>query len=49
MFYLKNQYLTLFSDIASIRKRLHNGLVFTEFDRNLNFISDDILPDFLHA
>jgi hypothetical protein len=26
---------------------LHDDVVFVEFDRNFNFISDDILPDFV--
>ena len=37
MFYLKNQYLILFNDTASIRKGSHDGIVFKEFDRNPNF------------
>ena len=28
-----------------IRRRLHDNVAFAEFDRNLNFISDDILLD----
>ena len=28
-----------------IKKRSHDGLAFEEFDRNLNFIPDNILPD----
>ena len=28
-----------------IRRRLHDDIAFTEFDRNLNFVPDDILPD----
>jgi len=44
---LKNYYLTLFKDTASIRKRSHDGVAFTEFDRNPNFIPNDILPDFV--
>jgi hypothetical protein len=27
-----------------IKRRSHNDVAFTEFDRNPNFISDDILP-----
>jgi len=26
---------------------LHDDLAFVEFDRNFNFVSDDILPDFV--
>jgi len=26
---------------------LHDGVTFTEFDRNPNFVPDDILPDFV--
>jgi hypothetical protein len=28
-----------------IRRRSHDDVIFAEFDRNPNFISDDILPD----
>ena len=28
-----------------IRRRLHDDIAFAEFDRNLNFVNDDILPD----
>ena len=28
-----------------IRRRSHDDVAFTEFDRNLNFIPDYILPD----
>jgi hypothetical protein len=28
-----------------IRKRFHDDVAFAEFDRNPNFIPDDILPD----
>ena len=27
------------------RRRSHNNITFAEFDRNFNFISNDILPD----
>jgi len=30
-----------------IIRRFHDDVAFTEFDRNLNFIPDDILPDFV--
>ena len=26
---------------------MHDGVTFAEFDRNLNFVPDDILPDFV--
>jgi hypothetical protein len=26
---------------------LHDGVTFAEFDRNSNFVPDDILPDFV--
>jgi len=28
-----------------IRRRSHDDVTFAEFDRNLNFVPDDILPD----
>jgi hypothetical protein len=28
-----------------IRRRSHDDVAFAEFDRNPNFVSDDILPD----
>jgi hypothetical protein len=28
-----------------IRRRLHDDVAFAEFDRNPNFVPDDILPD----
>jgi hypothetical protein len=28
-----------------IRRRLHDNVIFAEFDRNLNFVPDDILLD----
>ena len=39
------KFLTLFNDTVSIRKRLHDGVVFTKFDCNSNFIHDYILHD----
>jgi hypothetical protein len=47
VFYLKNSYLILFNDTASIRKRSHDGVVFIKFNRNPNFIPDDMLHDFV--
>jgi hypothetical protein len=32
-----------------IKRRTHDDVAFAEFDRNPNFISDDILPDVVHA
>jgi hypothetical protein len=32
-----------------IKRRSHDDVTFAEFDRNPNFISDDILPDVVHA
>jgi type IV secretory pathway ATPase VirB11/archaellum biosynthesis ATPase len=32
-----------------IRRRSLDDITFAEFDRNPNFISDDILPDVVHA
>jgi hypothetical protein len=37
----------MFNNTISIRKRSRNDIAFTEFDRNSNFIHDDILPDFV--
>jgi len=28
-----------------IKKRFHDDIIFAEFNRNSNFIHDDILPD----
>ena len=28
-----------------IRKKFHDKIAFIKFDRNINFIPDDILPD----
>jgi len=28
-----------------IRRRSHDDVIFAEFDRNLNFVPNDILPD----
>jgi hypothetical protein len=30
-----------------IRRRSHDNVTFIEFDRNLNFVPDDILPDMM--
>jgi hypothetical protein len=30
-----------------IRRRSHNDVAFAEFDRNPNFVPDDILPDIM--
>jgi len=32
-----------------IKRRSHDDVAFAEFDRNPNFISDDILPDVVHT
>ena len=34
-------------NVRVILRRLHEDLIFVEFDRNLNFILDDNLPDFI--
>ena len=47
MFYLKNECLTLFNDTAQIKRRSHDGVAFAEFDRNFNFIPNNILLDFV--
>jgi hypothetical protein len=35
--------------LHKLEGKSHDDVSFAEFDRNSNFVSDDILPDVLHA